>query len=244
MKKTLSIFLVMVMLLSVSVTAFAAESHIGTVQASSGNKINGEMVLTDQQNAEYLAGLSEFELQKIAEKEAASSRVVRNTMARSGSLVTVPNSYTMYQQQTDTYCIPATIRTILMYINGTSPTQAVIADEVGTDPTNIPDYLNERQSDCYYVYKAKRNYDQEEMCSNLYSTISMAEVPASMGISGTTSNNWYYATDGHSLVVFGIYDDYSYIRFGDPLGDRVDGCPYFYTKSADLSYDVSTRIVW
>lgn len=244
MKKALSIFLVIIMLLSMSVTAFAAENHIGTAQASTGNKISGELVLTDQQNAEYLASLSEVELQKIAEKEKAATQIVRNTMTRSGSLITVPNTYTMYQQETDNYCIPATVKSILMYINGTSPSQSTIAETTGTDPTKIPDYLNDRQDECYYIYTAKSKFDQEGMCSRLYSTIVNNDVPASMGISGTTASNWYYVTNGHSLAVFGIYDDYSYIRFGDPLGDRVAGCPYFYSKSASLSYSVCTRLVW
>ena len=232
------------MLLSMSVNVFAAENNIDTAQANIGNKFGGEMVLTDQQNAEYLASLSEDELQKIAEKENVATQVLRNKKTRSGSLIIVPNTYTMYQQETDTYCIPATIKSILMYINGTSPSQSTIAATTGTNPTNIPGYLNDRQNECYYIYTAKSEFNQDGMCSKLYSTIFFSHVPVSMGISGTTTSNWYYETAGHSLAVFGIYDDYSYIRFGDPLGDRVAGCPYFYTKSASLSYSVCTRIVW
>ena len=119
------------------------------------------MVLTDQQNAEYLASLSEVELQMIVEKENAATQVVRNTMTRSGTLVTVPSPFTMYQQETDTYCIPATIKSILMYINGTSPTQSTIAVITGTDPTRIPSYLNDRQSVRYYIYSAKSTIQSE-----------------------------------------------------------------------------------
>lgn len=154
MKKILSVLLVTVMLISKSINAFAAENHIVTTQSSFGNKFCGEMVLTDQQNAEYLASLSEVELQMIVEKENAATQVVRNTMTRSGSLNTVPNTFTMYQQETDNYCIPATIKSILMYINGNSPTQSTIAATTGTDPTKIPSYLNDRQYQCYYIYSA------------------------------------------------------------------------------------------
>ena len=99
-------------------------------------------------------------------------------MTRSGSLITVPNTYTMYQQETDTYCIPATVKSILMYINGTSPSQSTIAETTGTDPTKIPDYLNDRQDECYYIYTAKSKFDQEGMCSRLYSTIVNNDVPS------------------------------------------------------------------
>jgi len=65
-----------------------------------------------------------------------------------------------------------------------------------------------------------------------------------MGISGTTTKDWYYTTRGHSLVVNAIYDDYSKIQFGDPLGDYADGCPYFYEKDASTVSKYCTRIVY
>lgn len=55
---------------------------------------------------------------------------------------------------------------------------------------------------------------------------------------------WYYVTNGHSVVVNAIYDDYSYIQIADPLGDRVAGCPYFYLKTATAANNVCTRIVY
>lgn len=245
MNKILCSILTMTMLLALSITAFAAENHIGTeAQTSSEDNFSGEIVLTDQQYAEYLANLSEYDLQKIVEKEALATQYVGNSVARAASLITVPGTYTMYQQETDNYCIPATVKSILMYITGSSPTQSEIAETTGMDPSKIPAYLNDRQDECSYVYVQKSSFTQDGMCTRLYSTIVNNEVPASMGISGTTTSNWYYATSGHSLVVFGIYDDYSYIRIGDPLGDRVAGCPYFYSKSASDCYSVCTRLVW
>ena len=244
MKRLLTVMLVVSVFLSMSVTASATETQFEVPEVSSNTIFFGENVLTKEQNSEYLASLSSYDLQKIAEKEEYATQISSARKIRAGSLITVPNTYTMYQQETDNYCIPATVKSILMYINGSSPSQATIADTTGTDPTKIPGYLNDRQDACYYVYTAKSNFDQDGMCSKLYSTIVNNKVPASMGISGTTSSNWYYATNGHSLAVFGIYDDYSYIRIGDPLGDRVAGCPYFYSKTASACYNVCTRLVW
>ncbi len=246
MKKIICMILTITMLLALSITAFAAENHTGVkVQANSENNISGEIVLTEQQYVEYLASLSEDDLQKIAEKESTSAQYAGNAATRAtGTLIQVPGTFTMYQQETDNYCIPATVKSILTYITGSSPTQSEIAGTTGTDPSKIPAYLNDRQDEIYYVYVKKSDFTQNGMCSKLYSTIVTNKMPASMGISGTKATNWYYATSGHSLVVHGIYDDYSYIRIADPLGDRVAGCPYFYSKSASECYNVCTRLVW
>lgn len=238
MKKTkiMGIFAIVVTLFFGSLTAFAAER-----QSDLKGDISGEYVLTEQQYATYLAGLSAYDMQQRTAKEREALRCTRS-IARAAQKITVPGTFTMYQQQTDTYCIPATIRSILMYINGESPSQKDIADTTGTDPTKIAGYLNDRQDKNYYLYV--QSPDKESMCKKLYYTIANLGLPASIGISGTTANNWYYVTNGHSLVVNGIYDDFSIILIADPLGDRVEGCPYFYTKTADEVSGVCTRIVY
>ncbi|MBR6835402.1 MAG: C39 family peptidase, partial [Oscillospiraceae bacterium] len=63
-------------------------------------------------------------------------------------------------QENDYYCVPACVRSMLMYINGSSPSQSSIASSLGTtssdgtNPTTIAPYLNSKQNNCYYVYYA------------------------------------------------------------------------------------------
>lgn len=248
-KKFLVVFLVLATLVMGCSTVYAANlKAVGASNLvdpwSSDDNITGETVPTEQQYIAYKASLSAYDLQNIVAKEELASKYANKIGTKSGTKISIPGTFTMYQQETDTYCIPATIKSILMYINGSSPSQSTIAGTTGTDPTKIAGYLNARQNTCYYVYRAKNDLTQNGMCSYLYTTIASTKVPASMGISGTTTSNWYYVTNGHSLVVNAIYDDYSYIQFGDPLGDRVAGCPYYYLKSSSLCYSVCTRIVW
>lgn len=246
-KSVLALILVVSLVMSCT-TASAAElrgiaaPNEGQFQEI-GSSITGEMVPTEEEYQAYLESLSQEELSKIAEKEDmvrfySATRV----QTRSGTKISIPGTFNMYQQEEADYCIPATIKSILVYLTGSSPSQSQIHSSINRDPTKIAGYLNDRQSDVYYVYKASPS--QTSMCDNLYTTIKHAQAPASMGISGTTTSNWYYATAGHSLVVNAIYDDYSYIQFGDPLGERTPGCPYFYLKSASLAHDVCTRIVY
>lgn len=109
------------------------------------------------------------------------------------------------------------------------------------NPADIPAYLNEYQDECHYVYVA--NPSSSVLYDYLYLTIVNLQVPASIGIANTTYDNWYYETAGHSLIVNGIYSDYSAILISDPLGG-IDGIPYFYEKSANIINLYCTRVVF
>ena len=213
-----------------------------------GSSFTGETVPTEEEYQAYLESLSQEELSKIAEKEnLVRSYAANRVQTRAGTKISIPGTFNMYQQEEGNYCVPATIKSMLVYLTGSSPSQSQIfsilgGDEDGVSSVKMPGYLNDRQSQVYYVYKGSPS--QTSMCDSLYTTIKHAQAPASMGISGTTTSNWYYLTNGHSLVVNAIYDDYSYIQFGDPLGERTPGCPYFYLKSASLAHDVCTRMVY
>ena len=245
-KRLLAVAAVAASMVFGSMNVFATElKGVGSTKEgeriSPNTVITGETVPTPEEYEAYLQGLSAYDRQQIAAKEAAATRYAKRAISRSGTKISIPGTFTMYQQEEKSYCIPATLQSMLMYINGDSPDQSKIAEEVGTSSFKIPAYLNARQS-FYYVYVSAP--DQEEMCEKLYSTIAGSGMPASMGISGTTTKDWYYTTRGHSLVVNAIYDDYSKIQFGDPLGDYADGCPYFYEKDASTVSKYCTRIVY
>ncbi len=247
MKKAITVLMIVVILIANTIPISAADTLIG------GDKekrviVSGEKVLSDQQNREYFLNLSDKDQQAIHDKERFALQFEKGILTRWGSLVSVPNSFTMYQQLESVFCVPATIRSILMYINGTAPSQYDIAFDVGTsydgtDPTVIAPYLNDMQSASYYVYQPKSGFGQNTMCSRLYSTIAYHDVPASIGVN-TSSTSWFYTVTGHSLAVIGIYEDYSGIKIGDPAGGLVPGCPAFYIKDASTVYQACTRIVW
>lgn len=83
----------------------------------------GERANTMEEYEEYLAGLSveEMEARDAKLELAMVQEFYSSRMARAVSCLTIPGTFTMYQQQKSYYCIPACIQSILMYINGTSP---------------------------------------------------------------------------------------------------------------------------
>ncbi len=119
---------VKVMALVMCIGIFSASSI--TVEANETlqqGKVYGERVSTMKEYEAYLDSLSAEEIEARNVKIAMAQEVSRTRLTRTGSRLTIPGTFTMYQQQKDYYCIPACVQSILTYINGTSPTQADIA---------------------------------------------------------------------------------------------------------------------
>ena len=222
------------------ITAYADENHGNTTASENYAGID------EREYQEYLDSLSDEQKQLVREKEERvkeiEQQIVENQFItpRSTTIYSIPGSFTMYQQEADTYCIPACIKSVLMYINGSSPSQSDIDDYTDMKFPAIPRYMNARQKQCNYLWKT--NPTEAALKAAIFTSIYNDKVPAFIGISGTTDKNWYYKTSGHCILAYQIYSDYSYIKIADPLGDKVAGCPYFYLKNtstvARYTYDV------
>lgn len=241
-KKFAATFAAAVMALSFGASLSAyAESTVNN------ETFGGDYAIVDLEAYQsYLDTLSDAQLQLIAEKEQLASEIEAeqsidtNANAR-GTLIGVPGTFTMYQQETNTYCANACMKSVLMYTIGSSPTQAQIDTELKNKFSNIPSYANARQSQCHYVHHA--NPTQAELTSRIKADIVNIKVPAFLRIE-TTDDDWYYSTSGHCILSNGIYDDVSKILIADPLGDRAPGCPYFYEKQAYEVSERATAICW
>lgn len=155
--------------------------------------------------------------------------------------LSIPGTFTIYQQQTDTYCCPACIESTLMYINGSSPSQSSINSSINMDFTRITNYVNNRQSRSPYIYLSSPTQSQLTAC--IKTSINVA-IPTFLRIAETSTPIWYYDTDGHCVLSNAIYDDNSKIQIADPLGERGSGCPYFYEKNASTVHDYTTDLIY
>ena len=123
-----------------------------------GSSFTGETVPTEEEYQAYLESLSQEELSKIAEKEnLVRSYAANRVQTRAGTKISIPGTFNMYQQEEGNYCVPATIKSMLVYLTGSSPSQSQIfsslgGDEDGVSSVKMPGYLNDRQSQVYYVY--------------------------------------------------------------------------------------------
>lgn len=167
---------------------------------------------------------------------------------RSGYKISIPGSFTIYQQEDERYCIPACIKSVLMYIKGSSPSQDTIAADLdisiieGIVVTKIAGYLNDRISGFYYTRTASPQHST--MCNDLYLTVVESKKPCLLSVVDPTGQNWRYRTAGHRVVVNAIQSDKSKIYIADPLGGTNPGWPYYYEMPPYSVSAVCQDIIW
>lgn len=147
---------------------------------------------------------------QLAEQHAAQSKAKSViTPFATGEMKTL--SVTNFEQETNYWCGPATVKQILHYLNGTSKTQTFYANELGTtrdgtDFSLIDDVLNDFQSDVLYVY---RDFKSDEF--SLWKSIIMLSTdwdnPVVLDLKITPANMPNYKSNvaGHILNTSG-YD--------------------------------------
>ena len=195
---------------------------------------------------DYLDTLSDEQMEAALEKEALMNSLSMQNGAEiqavTATKLSIPGTFTMYQQETDTYCGSACVKSLLMYVNGSSPTQSSINSSINNSFTAIPNYVNSRQSNCQYLLVTSPTQANLQTC--VYMDITNDEVPTFLRLNGTSSPSWYYATNGHCVLSNAIYSDKSIIQIADPLGGRVSGCLYFYEKSASTVSSYTTHVCY
>ncbi len=196
----------------------------------------------------YLDTLSDEQRQLIEEKEQMAAEIEaeqsNKPYATTGeaTLIGLPGVFTMYEQETYRYCGPACIKSALMYITGTSPTQSQINREINETFTNIPEYVNARQDKCLYVFSKPQTKD--DITIRIRSDITVDKVPTFLRIVIPEDIEWFYPPTYHCVLSNGIYDDLETILIADPLGGKVKDCPAFYEKPASTIAKITTSICW
>ncbi|MDP4119601.1 MAG: C39 family peptidase [Bacillota bacterium] len=277
MKKSfIGILLSLVICFSFSMTinvnaADAASASSADSANVENNTFNGEIIPTPEQENNYLQSLSESDREIIAQKTEAAQEFANidgaNTIGAKGAntvqantvqantvqansaayKISIPGTFTMYQQENNYYCAPASVESVLEYDTGCYYTQSDIASDLGTtssgtDATKIAPYLNTKQDDNTYIRTATPN--QSTMCNDLAFTIAGWGYPCLMSICNPTGANWHYGTNGHRLVINAVYSDDSKIQFADPLGGWEADWPCFYEKTAAIANSVCRDVIW
>ncbi|RGI70180.1 hypothetical protein DXD93_07735 [Ruminococcus bromii] len=244
MKKFLSILLLCAILLSFPVIA-----HAESEDSNESEVYSGEIIPSEEEEQEYLSSLSKTDLLKIKQKETEAKLIEKfsKPTARAAYKISIPGTFTIYQQSKSYYCVPACVKSVLQYINGKSDSQDKIASDlgtirIGTDGRKIAPYLNKKQKSFYYARLEEPSKTLMESC--LYATIARNKKPCLMAIITESNDDWYYTTRGHRLVVNAIYSDKSRIQFADPMGKLNSNWPYFYVKSSTLVKKVCNDIIW
>lgn len=153
-------------------------------------------------------------------------------------------TYYVYNQTTSYNCVPACIQAVLRYVNGSTPTQATIANAVGTTTLGtymykVHTYLNQQQT--VFDYDIAYITSVTELKNAVYNDIVTYGVPSIIGLSFSTSDGWLYDTPGHAMSAYGIKSDKSSISLADPWigysGSGLSSYSSSYSKTTSTVYN-------
>ena len=216
---------------------------------SFGKTVSAAVIPSGYQDCEVVNAGDMEKKETLAAEKRKELGIVENSSARTTTwsyLPSSPRNYVCYTQLEDYFCIPACVQSVLMYLNGSAPSQYIIAEDLDVEEIDgggkfckIRPYLNEKQYVNYYVQK-DYTISFDTMKTDLYQAITLFQAPAILGIVADESN-WEYQTSGHVLTLAGARDDKAMFEFADPLMKRLNPSQSDrYQKIASVVYTVLT----
>ena len=223
-------------------------TSFSATMASAASVSGDNMKASASDYAAYTRSLTKEDKAAIAAKEAACKKLAaKKVQTGEAASLTRLKDFVIYKQEKDNFCGPACVKSALRFLTGSSPSQTTIDKSIKKNIVNVPAYMNARQNKAYYILAklpSNNGVNTTELKTRIGYDINDRKIPSFMRIDGTTSSNWYYATDGHCILATGIYTDGSKIQIADPLGNRLPGCPYFYIKDVSTVARFATHLVW
>lgn len=217
--------------------------------------ISGEYCSVDTEyDQEYLDSFSEEELIEIQQKVAANEQMaaqfsneLRENSNQDAPLATVekislPGTFTIYEQEKSYYCGAACVKSALMYINGSAPSQGDIYLRVLNEFARVPSYMNLKQDKCNYLFN--RSPNKALMLTNFHYDITVEESPSFARIVVDSDGVWHYKTTGHCLLVNAIYSDKSNVQFADPSANSQTSWDAFYLMPANTVASVCKDVIY
>lgn len=239
MKKSISFLLAFVMLFSFSTVAFASESNTNDGFQEAGTVYVG-VETRSVDSADEPLGARPATAEDIAESNALLDKPVASESAVTPRASwTYLSGYLVYNQTTSYNCGPAAVQAALRYLNGSTPTQATIAEgckttTAGTYLSDMLTYINSEQSENTYVSKYQAS--STNMKNYLYSGVVTYDAPPIIGMAFSSSDGWLYSSGGHVMSVYGAMSDKSAFALADPwIGYSNSGLTdnsWSYSKSA------------
>lgn len=239
MRKSISFVLAVAMLFSLNTVAFASES-----KESDGFQEAGTVYVEVETRSVDSAATPSGALPATAEN-IAESNLMQDKPVNSESTVmpraswTYLSGYLVYNQTTSYNCGPAAVQAALRYLNGSTPTQATIAESCGTTTsgTYLADmltYINDEQDENTYISKYQANSTNMKNC--LYSGVVTYDAPPIIGMAFSSNDGWLYSSGGHFMSVYGAMSDKSEFALADPWigysNSGLSGNSWSYSKSA------------
>lgn len=222
MKKILSFMIAIIIILSFNIIAFAGGPNNGVIYA--GGAIPQDPISTAEEicsirnNSAYSEEMKTKLISKILAKQENEEKQVRSI----NTAEFVLSNFPYYYQEGTYWCVPACVRMTLKYINGSAPTQTIIAGDMNVDNnsgvtlTVAKEYLNENQSSASYVQTWPDTVS--EMKNDFYDIMYYEDAPAIICTIFSTADGYPYNMNYyHALCVTGQTENGASFRLHDPI---------------------------
>lgn len=251
MKKFFSLLLAVIMLFSAQTVAYAGEVVSSDEFIEAKPVYDVEVETCSMEPAASPTGALPATEDDILESGKMEDKMVFSDdegLTRAASW-TYLSGYTVYAQNTNYNCGPASVQAALKYIKGSAPSQSKIAEECktntsGTYLSNMLTYINEQQSVNRYVSKYQASFDS--MKNYLYFGVVQCNAPPIIAMSFSTGEGWLYSSNGHFMSVYGALSDKSRFALADPWigysGSGLSSYSWSYSKSSAEIYKAYSNI--
>jgi hypothetical protein len=138
-----------------------------------------------------------------------------------GYEIAIPGTFTIYSQEEPMYCVPASLKSIIKYIKGSSPSQFSIASSIGTSSSTgssiskAYSYLKKKVS---FNYIRTTGLNKSNFLNDIRLTIGNDGKPCMVGLKFPKLGDWKFSlvSTGHCVVLNAIWSDLSKVQVADP----------------------------
>lgn len=220
-RKIIIMLLTFTLILSNLCVVFASENSPFFVDGDNDEPSKNVVDLSNYRNNNRLQSYNS-NLKTLSEKDLQIIAPLSNkTLPKRAGRINL----TLFTQETNYYCGPATVKQTIHFINGSSENQSTIASDIGTTSDGsalepMVNYINDRKS--YGLdYTIYQNPSMEQI-QNIVNYCVEKNLPAICRLRFEKGGNWAYRTNGHYLNANGYIEYGEEILLTDPNIKRVN----------------------
>ena len=174
----------------------------------------------------FASGNGDMTIEEGAQPGIITQEAIEKELKLLRERVTFPSgceiNVTCYEQETNYWCGPATVKQVVKWITGTERAQSVYAQALGTttagtDMTRIPGVLNDYIDEQHYVYASIGT--QSQWFSKIQSSVYYGR-PAVLDLNTNDIDSFDYDSSGHFVNVSGYNVIDNTVRITDPYEGR------------------------
>ena len=253
MKKGFIALIISILLVTIEISASSNIVEADELKTKVPSVASGIILPTQKEMNDYKAHLDSNGKSYVKQKMDVAFHLKEKKKASNRGSVSI-SGFTIFEQENGYWCGPATLKSIIQYLTGSSQTQSQIALSTGglslvdgsisgINAFSFLNYLNSNQSNYYYTLSDKSVCNHNGLIALLNLPL-YSYSPSAMMIAPTRYDGWFYESAGHIVAIYGTNSTTNKIQLADSAGIIGSGIPKYYSKDSQTCYKVCNYVVW